>query len=132
MINQLTTGEHDAALSTGTAVLVFLWADSPASQKFQPELERLARRRTDVPFYVVDPMVEEELAEVHHLRALPTIIVYRDGLPLRRVAGSIEEQALDDLVNEVLEADMEEERADWFMELVEADGEFLSPALRAS
>ena len=69
---------------------------------------------------------------MHHLRALPTIIVYRDGLPLRRVAGSIEEQALDDLVNEVLEADMEEERADWFMELVEADGEFLSPALRAS
>jgi thioredoxin 1 len=128
MTKQLTTSGHDAALSTGTAVLVFLMDASPACQQFRPELERLAARRTDMPFYVVDPMAEETLAERHNLGGLPTIIVYRDGLPLRRQVGGIDEQALADLVDEVLQADMMAESMELLLELEEYD-ELLSPTL---
>jgi thioredoxin 1 len=127
MMKQLTAGEHDLALSTGTAVLVFLLDSSPACRQFRPELERLSARRLDVSFYVVDPTTEARLAQVHTLGALPTIVVYRDGLPLRRETGGLDESDLEDLMDEVVYADMDDERADWLLDLVE-NGAPLSPS----
>jgi thioredoxin-like negative regulator of GroEL len=127
MMKQLTAGEHDLALSTGTAVLVFLLDSSPACQQFRPELERLSARRLDVSFYLVDPTTEARLAQAHTLGALPTIIVYRDGLPLRRETGALPETDLEDLLDEVIHADMDDERADWLLDLAE-NGAPLSPS----
>jgi thioredoxin-like negative regulator of GroEL len=124
----LTADSHDSALSTGTAVLVFMMDQSPACQTFQPVLHQLAVRHASIPFYVVDPEAQADLAELHHLRALPTCIFYRDGYPIRRTAGALGVDEVAAVVDEVLQADMEQAISDLVTEIV-ATQQILSPLL---
>jgi thioredoxin-like negative regulator of GroEL len=124
----LTAAAHDAALSDGIAVLVFLMDQSPASQAFRPVLEQVAAEQADIPCYVVDPGQESELAELHHLRALPTCIFYRDGSPIRRTAGGLGAEELTALLDEVRQADMHAELNDLLLEMAMTE-EVLSPLL---
>jgi thioredoxin 1 len=129
MLTTLTASEHDAALATGTAVLVFLMDSLPGCRQFQPELDAFADRHPELPVYVVEPMDERELADRHHLQGLPSIVFYRDGLPLRRVAGAVPAAELDELLEEVLRADMRQELAEWVLEVAQKDGVPISPPL---
>jgi thiol-disulfide isomerase/thioredoxin len=128
MTRQLTAATHDAALLNGIAVLVFLSDGSAACQAFRPVLDEVSERRPGIPFYVVDPIAEATLARVHSVRALPAIIVYRDGLPIRRAAGHVTARDLDGLVAAVMSADMVAERIGLLQELFETQ-HILSPVI---
>jgi thioredoxin-like negative regulator of GroEL len=124
----LTADAHDAALSSGTAVLVFMMNQSPACKSFWPVLDQVAAERASVPFYVVDPEQEPELAGLHHLRALPTCVFYRDGNPIRRTAGGMSPDDLAAILDEALQADMQKEINDLLVEMAVTQ-EVLSPLL---
>jgi thioredoxin-like negative regulator of GroEL len=124
----LPVERHDEILGTGLNVLVFRVADSPACQRFQPELDALAARRPDVAVWTVEAMQERALAERHGLRALPSIVIYRDGLPCRRYAGSQQADELEAAIDEVAAADMGAEYQDWMIWMLE-NGEAGSPHL---
>ncbi|WP_143194131.1 thioredoxin family protein [Micromonospora sp. CB01531] len=129
-MRSLTADEHDVALSAGVAVLVFRMADSPACQQFQPELDEFVARHPDCAVWTVEAMEQRNLADLHHLQALPSIVVYRDGMPVRRFAGGISADDLDEAVNEVIHADMQEELNAWMLEMLET-GEAGSPYVSA-
>jgi thioredoxin-like negative regulator of GroEL len=130
VIRPLSSNEHDSALATGLNVLVFRVAESQACQQFQPELEEFARRRPECAVWTVEAMQQRDLADRHGLRALPSIVIYRDGLPARRFAGSMTADDLGKGVDEVAAADMEEEFNDWMLGMLEA-GEAGSPFIGA-
>jgi thioredoxin 1 len=127
----LTADAHDAALSSGTVVLVFMMDRSPACESFWPVLDQMAAERTSVPFYVVDPGQEPELAERHHLRALPTCVFYRDGNPIRRTAGGMSPYDLAAMLDEVLQADMRQEIHDLVLEMAVTQ-QVLSPLITSA
>jgi thiol-disulfide isomerase/thioredoxin len=127
----LTAQAHDAALSSGIAVLVFIMSQSPACKSFRPSLDQVAAERASVPFYVVDAEQEPELAKLHHLQALPTCIFYRDGSPIRRTAGGMSAYELAAVLDEVLQADMLQEIHDLMLEMALTQ-EVLSPLLGAA
>jgi hypothetical protein len=60
---------------------------------------------------------------------LPHVVLYRDGLPLRRRTGLVPWGVLLEGVRELADSDMDEERLDWMAELLENDGVEISPAL---
>ncbi|MCD5351046.1 thioredoxin domain-containing protein [Kineosporia mesophila] len=126
MMNSLTAERHDQVLGTGLNVLVFRMAESPACRQFQPELDDLVRRRPEIAVWTVEAMKERELSTRHHLKALPSIVIYRDGLPCRRFAGGMGADALSEAVDEVSVADMAEEHQDWMLWMAET-GEAGSP-----
>jgi thioredoxin-like negative regulator of GroEL len=128
MIRPLIPAEHDEALSQGVAILIFRMDESPACQKFDPELKEFERRRPDCPVWIVEAMEHRDLADRHHLRALPSIIIYREGLPLRRYAGCVSTEDLVEEVDELVAADMTAEINDWMMEMMEMS-EAGSPAV---
>jgi thioredoxin-like negative regulator of GroEL len=130
VIRPLSSNEHDAALATGLNVLVFRVAESQACQQFQPELEEFSRRRPACAVWTVEAMQQRDLADRHGLRALPSIVIYRDGLPARRFAGSMTADDLGKGVDEVAAADMEQEFNDWMLGMLEA-GEAGSPFIGA-
>ncbi|RKR91322.1 thioredoxin [Micromonospora pisi] len=133
MMRPLSSSEHDAALSSGIAVLVFRWSESPACQQFQPELDKFVAQHPECPVWTVEAVEQKDLSELHHLRALPSIVVYRDGLPARRFAGSMSADDLAASVDEVSQADMQEEYNDWVLEMIEMldTGEAGSPFVTA-
>lgn len=130
MMKPLSADQHDRALSAGVAVLIFRVAESPACQQFQPELDAFAASHPDCAVWTVEAMEQRDLAERHHLRALPSIVIYRDGLPARRFAGAISAKELAAAVDEVTHADMDEEYNDWMVGTLQT-GEAGSPLLAA-
>ncbi|GAB6899338.1 hypothetical protein JCM9957A_24280 [Kineosporia succinea] len=130
-MNALPIDRHDEVLGTGLCVLVFRVQASPACAAFQPELEEFARRSPQIPVWTVEAMEEREVSERHHLRALPSIVVYREGLPCRRFAGAMSAGDLTEAVEEVAAADMAVEYNDWMLDLLET-GETGSPHVGAS
>lgn len=130
MMRPLSAERHDEVLGTGLSVLVFRVAESQACQRFEPELEAFADDRPDVAVWTVEAMQQRDLAERHGLRALPTIVIYRDGLPCRRFAGGLPADDLADAVAEVAAADMADEHNDWMLSMIET-GEAGSPLVGA-
>jgi thioredoxin-like negative regulator of GroEL len=119
MIRPLSSHEHDSTLATGLNVLVFRVAENQACQQFQAELEEFARRHPACGVWTVEAMQQRDLADRHGLRALPTIVIYRDGLPARRFTGSMGADDLGKEVDEVAAADLEEEFNAWVLGLLE-------------
>ena len=83
----------------GTALVEF-WANwSAKCRKQAPVLEALAKARPDVVIARVDTSVHRELVEEYGVRAVPTMILFRDGEPVRRVEGLATRQALEQVID---------------------------------
>lgn len=128
MMTAISSLEHDSVLASGLNVLVLRVVESPACQQFQRELDYFVRCRPGCAVWTVEAMQHRDLAERHSLRALPSIIIYRDGLPARRFAGSITADELEKAIDEVAAADMKQELNDWMLEVLET-GEVSSPLI---
>ena len=125
----LSAREHDAVLASGLHVLVFLPASGPGVAAQLAELGFFASLEPTVPVHLVDPRAEPGLARRHHVRELPHVVLYRDGLPVRRRSGPLPWALLVEAVQELADSDMDEEQLGWMAELLENDGVEFSPAL---
>jgi thioredoxin len=92
-------------------VLVDFWAEwCGPCRAFAPVYEKASERHADVVFGKVDTEAEPELAEKFQIRAIPTLMVFRDGIILFAQPGVLPGEALDRLVAEVKKLDMDEVR----------------------
>jgi thioredoxin 1 len=62
-------------------------------------------------FAKVDTEAEVELAERYGIASIPTLVVYRDGIPVFGQPGALPERALEDVLRQVRELDMDDVRA---------------------
>lgn len=73
---------------------------------FAPIFDRASDRHPDITWAKVDTESEPELAGALEIRAIPTLMVFRDGILLLRQPGLLPAAALDELVNKVRALDM--------------------------
>ena len=103
----LKTAELEQTLDKEGIVLFDCWAEWCAPcRAFAPVYERVSEKHPDVLFTKVDIEAEPEIARAFEVRAIPTLIVFRDGVPLFSQAGMLPEAALEQLVAEVKALDM--------------------------
>jgi len=107
---QVTEQNFEDTIKTGIVLLDF-WADwCGPCRMFAPIFEAAAERHADVVFGKVDTETESGLAGSLNIRAIPTLMVLRDGVLLAAESGVMPDEVLDDLITQVRALDMDEVR----------------------
>jgi thioredoxin 1 len=106
--SELTQANFEAILTRVGIVMVDAWAGwCGPCRAFAPLFEAASLRHPDVLWAKLDTEKEQELSGAMGIRALPTLLVFRDGILLFQQAGMLPASALDDLVKQARAIDMD-------------------------
>lgn len=108
---ELTTANFESTLKDDGIVFIDWWADWCGPCKaFAPIYDRVAAQHPDITWGKIDTEAQRELAGAFNIRAIPTLMVFRDGILIFEQAGMLSAMALDKLVGQVRDLDMKEVR----------------------
>lgn len=92
--------------------LVDAWAEwCGPCKRFGPIFEKASEEHPDATFAKLDTEANQEFAAKLQIQSIPTLMVFRDGILVFRQAGTMPPAALEDLISQVKDLNMDEVRA---------------------
>ncbi len=102
----------DETLRDNDIVFLDFWAEwcGPCRQ-FGPIYESASAKHADIAWGKVDTEDQQALAGAAGITSIPTLMIFRQGIPVFSQAGALPASALDSLVEQVRALDMDDVRA---------------------
>ena len=107
----VTEANFNDTISKEGIVLVDAWASwCGPCRAFAPVYSQVSEAHPEATFAKLDTEANQNLAAGLQIQAIPTLMIFRDGILLFRQSGALPEAALEDLMGQVEALDMDEVR----------------------
>jgi thioredoxin 1 len=108
---EITSENIEETINNNNIVIIDFWAPwcGPCKQ-FAPIFEDSATKNADVIHAKVNTDVEQEIAGSFEIKSIPTIAIFKEQTLIFHEAGSLPEEALEQILTQVRTLDMDKIR----------------------